>query len=208
MSPSAGRLAQAAASDDEESLVAALRDGNERAFSQVVRTHGPRMYAMAMRLLADEEAARDALQEAFLSVHRSVAAFQGKSALATWLHRIVVNASLQQLRKKARRPEVSLEEEIPKFDELGFLVGPTKENPASVEELLQRSDIRELVRRSIDGLPDACRVVLVLRDLEGYDTAATAELLGVSISATKVRLHRARTALRKKLEPVLTEAGS
>lgn len=166
------------------------------------------MHATAKRLLRDDEAAREALQDAFLSVHRNIGGFEGRSGLPTWLHRIVVNASLQVLRKAERRPEASLDEEMPKFDGLGYLIGPTTQTPASIEELLQRDAVCELVRRSIDELPDRYRVVVVLRDLEGYDTAETARLLGITTSAAKVRLHRARTALRKRLEPVLTEVSS
>lgn len=188
---------------DESVLVAALRAGDDRAFAHLVRSYGPRMLTTARRLLQDPEAAREALQDAFLSVHRSIAGFESRSRLSTWLHRLVVNAALNKVRKAARRPEASLQEEMPKFDNLGYLIGPTTATEQSAEQLLQRASVRDLVRQSIESLPECHRTVLLLRDIEGCDTAEAARLLEISVSAAKVRLHRARTALRKRLEPVL-----
>lgn len=190
---------------DEPTLVAALRSGDDRAFAHLVRSYGPRMFATAQRLLQDPEAAREALQDAFLAVHRSIAGFESRSSLSTWLHRLIVNASLNNVRKAARRPEASLQDEMPKFDHLGYLVGPTTATEQSVEQLLQRASVRELVRQSIESLPECHRTVLLLRDIEGCDTAEAARLLDISVSAVKVRLHRARTALRKRLEPIFQE---
>lgn len=185
---------------EEEALVAALKAGDEDAFESVVRTHGPRLLAVARRILRNDEDARDALQEAFLSVHRSIGRFEGGSQLGTWLHRIVVNAALMRMRSERRRPAQSIESLLPTFQEDGHQTTPSKpwlETPSLAESL----ETQELVRTAIESLPDDFRNVLMVRDIEGLDTAETAVMLGISQGAVKTRLHRARQALRTQLDP-------
>lgn len=189
---------------DEMSLVSALRAGEETAFAELVRGYGGRMLAVAKRLLRDEDEARDVVQEAFLSAFRSIGRFEGSARLSTWLHRIVVNCALMKLRSRQRKPEEPIEELMPRFLEDGHRVdhfAPGWEEPVDV--LLQRKEVCFLVRRSIDRLPATYRTVLLCRDIEGLDTAEVAALLGISENAVKVRLHRARQALRELLDPHL-----
>jgi RNA polymerase sigma-70 factor (ECF subfamily) len=186
-------------------LVEALRRGDADAFEALVRREGVRMLAAARRLLGSEEDARDAVQEAFLQVHRNVGEFQGESRISTWLHRIVVNAALMKLRSRRRKPEQQLDELLPQFDEGGRWLRPIAGWERPSEELLESAETRALVRRAIDQLPPAYREVLMLRDIEELDTEETARMLGVSLNAVKVRLHRARQALRTLLERELCE---
>lgn len=163
------------------------------------------MLAVARRFLRNEEDARDAVQEAFVSAFRSIPRFEAGSKISTWLHRIVVNAALMRLRSRRRKPEESIEELLPGYLEDGHRANPGPRWPETAEESLQRAETRALVRRSIDDLPDTYREVLLLRDIEGFDTSESATLLGVTPNAIKVRLHRARQALRELLEPHLGE---
>jgi len=192
----------------ETALVARLRAGDETAYAELVRTQGGRMLAVARRLLRNEDDAADAVQEAFVSAFRAIASFEGGARLSTWLHRIVVNAALMKLRTRSRRPEVSIEELLPKFFEDGHHVDEPAEwrSPAQLDAL-ERQETRQLVREQIDQLPADYRTVLMLRDIEGLDTKETAELLGVTPNAAKIRLHRARLALRTLLDPHMRSRG-
>lgn len=185
---------------DDRELVAALRRGDADAFATVVRVHGQRLLATARRMLGDEHDARDCLQETFLSAFKAVGTFESKSRLTTWLHRIAVNHALMKLRSRRGRPEVCIDDLLPRFTLDGHHVeAPTTWGTESIE-LLERRESRELLWRAIDQLPDAYREVVVLRDIEGLSTEATGELLGVSANAAKIRLHRARQALRMLLD--------
>jgi RNA polymerase sigma-70 factor (ECF subfamily) len=192
---------------DETELLARLRAGDDGAYEWLVRSYGARLLAVAARFLRNEEDARDTLQEAFISAFRSLEGFQGGSRLSTWLHRIVVNQALMKLRSRRRAPESSIEDLLPKFLEDGHQVHPSLEWRESAETELARAETRDLVRSCIDQLPESHRTVLLLRDIEDLDTAQTARLLGVTENAVKIRLHRARQALRTLLETVSPRAA-
>ena len=195
--------APAAAGTEERELLGRLRSGDEAAFEALVAQHGGWMLALARRILRDDEEARDAVQEAFLLAFRALDRFEGQSRLGTWLHRIVVNAALMRLRRRRSRPEESIEPFLPTFHADGHSATVYGDWPEIADEILDRKENAELVRRTIDSLPETYRTVLLLRDLEELETAETAELLGVTANAVKIRLHRARQALREKLDPVM-----
>jgi len=195
-------LGVAAASDDRP-LLARLRSGEAAAFEELVRSAGPRLLAVARRMLRNEEDARDAVQEAFLSAFKALDGFDGHCQLVTWLHRIAVNAALMKLRRARRRPESPIEDLLPDFDETGHHLSSIEPwRPQPLAEL-EREEVRSSVRAAIDRLPDSYRTVLLLRDLEEMSTEETARVLGLSANAVKVRLHRARQALRTVLDPIL-----
>lgn len=194
--------------DDEATLVAQLRAGDEAAFEQVVRAYGGRLLAVARRIVGNEEEARDVVQDAFLNAFRSLDKFEGHAKLSTWLHRIAVNAALMRLRTRKRKPEQSIESLLPAFMEDGHYEERFKSWDEPVDKLMERAETRELVRKQIDALPEGYRTVLVLRDIEGLDTEETANVLGLSVNATKIRLHRARQALRTMLAPHFGSAVS
>ena len=193
----------------EVDFVARLRAGDETAYAELVRTQGGRMLAVARRLLRSDDDAADAVQDAFISAFRAIASFEGGARLSTWLHRIVVNAALMKLRTRSRRPEVSIDDLLPKFYEDGHHVDEPGEwkSPAQLDAL-ERRETRNLVREQIDKLPEDYRTVVMLRDIEGLDTKETAELLGVTPNAAKIRLHRARLALRTLLDPFMRARGT
>ena len=192
---------------DESELVARLRTGDEAAFETLVRSQSGRMLAVARRYLSEDDA-QDAVQDAFVSVTRAIEKFEGNARLSTWLHRIVVNAALMKLRARKRRPEDSIEELLPRFLEDGHQANPARPWRESVQDSLERQEVRTLVRAKIDELPESYRTVLMLRDVDELDTQETAEALGISTTNVKVRLHRARQALRTLLDPHFREDAS
>ena len=201
-------MASAAPVDNESTLVAQLRAGDEQAFEQVVRLYGGRLLAVARRIVGTEEDARDAVQDAFLNAFKSLDRFEGNAKLSTWLHRIVVNAALMKLRTRKRKPEQSIETLLPGFLEDGHHEERFKSWDEPIDKLMERAENRAMVRKQIDALPEGYRTVLVLRDIEGLDTEETAKVLGLSVNATKIRLHRARQALRTMLAPHFRSAAS
>jgi RNA polymerase sigma-70 factor (ECF subfamily) len=176
-------------------LVARLKAGDEEAFAEVVRTLGGRMLAVARRFMKDDDAARDVVQDAFLSAFRAIQGFDGQAQLSTWLHRIVVNAALMRLRARQRRPEQSIEPLLPVFQDDGHHAEPVASWAESAERALERQEMRALVRAAIADLPDSYRIVLMMRDIDDLSTRDAADALGITENAVKLRLHRARQAL-------------
>jgi len=158
------------------------------------------MLATARRFLHDEHDAQDAVQEAFASAFRALDKFNGDALFSTWLHRIVVNAALVQLRFRLRRGEQPIEPLMPRFDQDGEWIDEPATWTDATESILERRDSREMVRRCIERLPDKYRSVLLLRDIEELDTDETARSLATTANTVKVRLHRARQALKALLE--------
>ncbi len=179
----------------EAQLIEGLRRGDDDAFEQLVRQYGGRLLAIARRMLRNEEDARDAVQEAFLSAFRALPTFRADAKLSTWLHRIVMNAALMKLRAAHRRPEVRIESLLPVFDEDGEWAQEVKPLAITVEDVLVSKETCALVRACIERLPASYREVMILRDIEELDTAEVAALLRMSTNAVKIRLHRARQAL-------------
>jgi len=170
---------------------------------QMVRDNIGWMLALAQRILGDRALAEDAVQDAFQNAFRALDGFQERSSLKTWLHRITVNASLGILRRRKRLAEESIDDYLPEFDQNGCRVEAAWPHLAGVDEIMNSDRLRSLVNSGIDCLPDTYRIVLQLRDIEEYDTREVASMLGISESNVKVRLHRARSTLKKRLEPIL-----
>jgi RNA polymerase sigma-70 factor (ECF subfamily) len=180
---------------DTDDLLLRLKRGDPQAFEELVRRYSGRLLRAARRILMSEEDARDAVQDAFMAAFRAVAGFEASARLSTWLHRIVVNASLMKLRTRRRKPEEDIESLLPRFAADGHQAEP------SVPWTEPRAELRTIVRDAVGRLPEIYRTVLVLRDLEELSTEETAEMLGASPNAVKIRLHRARQALRTLLDP-------
>ena len=161
------------------------------------------MLKLAERLLGARALAEDAVQDAFISAFGALARFEGRSSLKTWLHRITVNAALAKLRQAKRRAEHSIDADLPEFDQYDCRIEAPWHYLAPLEDVIENEDLRSTVNTFINTLPDSYRIVLQLRDIEGYDTSEVAEQLDISEANVKVRLHRARAALKKQLEPIL-----
>jgi RNA polymerase sigma-70 factor, ECF subfamily len=189
----------------ETDLLSRLRAGDEDAFAHLVRQNTGRMLTLARGFLHCEDTAADAVQDAFLSAFKSLDRFEGNSSLGTWLHRIVVNVCLMKIRSKSRRKTYSIEELLPTFDETGHHVQPVAPLSENGYERMASDESKAQVRACINQLPEDYRAVLVMRDIEEFDTEQTAAILGLNPGAVKTRLHRARQALRTLLKPFMED---
>jgi RNA polymerase sigma-70 factor (ECF subfamily) len=187
---------------DDPQLVAALRAGDLTAFEKIVREHARPLLAVARRLLRNDDDAREAVQDAFVSAFRSCGRFEGSSRISTWLHRIVVNACLMRLRTQRRRVEVSIDDWLPRFLPDGHHEASFIDWSNAAHAMIEQEETCALVRRCIDQLPDAYRTVLLMHDIEGIPVHEVATALDISSNAVHIRLHRARQALRTLLDPV------
>ncbi|WP_033291433.1 RNA polymerase sigma factor SigM [Amycolatopsis jejuensis] len=175
-----------AAAPTDADLIAAHAAGDPHAFSELVRRHRDRMWAVALRTLRDPEEAADALQEAFISAFRAAGKFRAESQVTTWLHRIVVNACLDRIRRRQARPTVPL-------PETGL------NEPAAPGDSMSQKETSLLVRQALDELPEDQRAPIVLVDVEGYSVAETAKMLGIAEGTVKSRCARGRGKLAKVL---------
>src|SRR5229473_1590296 len=182
---------------DELTLVQAAKRGDISAFEQLVKRYDRNVFRIAQHITQNREDAEDVVQDAFLKAYTNLAQFQGQSKFYTWLVRIAVNEALMKLRR--RRPErtVSLDEEVKtEEDSLPREVADWSPNP---EQQYSQAEMREILSKTIQGLPPGFRTVFVLRDVEGLSTEETAAALDLSIPAVKSRLLRARLQLRERL---------
>lgn len=185
-------------------LVARLKAGDGRAYEDVIRELGGRMLATAVRMLSNEDDAKEAVQDAFLSAFRNIQNFDEKSKFGTWLHRILINACLMKLRTRRRKPASSLNELAERVNDGNHSELPIaswrEKNPDELDE-----ETRSRVREELQHLSDEHRTIIMLRDIEELNTEETAAVLGISTSAVKTRLHRARLALRERLSKYFIE---
>ena len=181
--------------NQDAALLSRLRSGDAAAFESLVRENQGPLYGLLARLTGDPDEALDLVQETFLRAFRGMAAFRGESAVRTWLHRIAMNVFLNE-RRGPRQETVdlqTLEELSPSWWDRWNGRAPDPEQVAASREESQR------LGRIIARLPEGYRAVLLLRDREEYRAHEVAEMLGISVSAVKNRLHRARMFVRKEL---------
>jgi RNA polymerase sigma-70 factor, ECF subfamily len=190
---------------EDPAVVAGVRAGDLATFERLVREHGGVLLAVARRILRNDDEAKEAVQDAFVSAFRSCGRFQGGSRVSTWLHRIVVNACLMRLRHRHRQREVSIDAWLPNFLPDGHHEAAFVDWSNEAYERLEREEVRAAVRACIDQLPDTYRTVLVMRDIEDVAVTDIAAALEISDQAVHMRLHRARQALRTLLDPIFRE---
>jgi RNA polymerase sigma-70 factor (ECF subfamily) len=168
-------------------LLRAHVEGDPHAFAELVRRHRDRLWAVAIRTIGDREDAADAVQDALLSAHRAAARFRGESAVTTWLHRIVVNACLDRMRRRQAHPTVPLPDGTHSDD------GPPR-GPEPAAPILDH-DTALVVRQALAALPIEQRAALVLVDVQGYPVLEAAEILGVAEGTIKSRCARGRARM-------------
>ena len=178
-------------------LVNQARQGDVQAFEKLVKQYDRQVFRIAQHITQNREDAEDVVQDAFLKAYEKLDQFQGNSKFYTWLVRIAVNESLMRLRKRRTGRMVSIDEDVE--TEEGSMPRDLAEWRPDPEMLYGQSELAEILRKTIQGLPPGFRVVFVLRDVEGLSTEETAETLGLSVPAVKSRLLRARLQLRERL---------
>lgn len=178
----------------------AVLRGDRKAFEQLVHQESPRLFRVIVRIVRDEDEARSVMQETFLQAYLRLHSFRRESKLTTWLYAIGINLARASLRKTRRYDlleEADIERLQPSFSKGMYAQKYETWNP---HKLAERSDRRRIVRQAIDQLPPDYRLVVILRDLEQLSTTEAARILEISEGALRVRLHRARQALRALLE--------
>ena len=192
------------AATEELALVQAAKRGEVSAFEQLVKRYDRNIFRIAQHITQNREDAEDVTQDAFLKAYENLEQFQGNSKFYTWLVRIAVNESLMKLRRRRTDRTVSLDEDIKtEEDTMPREVADWSPNP---EQLYKQGELKEILRKTIQGLPASFRTVFVLRDVEGLSTEETAEALNLSIPAVKSRLLRARLQLRERLNKYFRKA--
>ena len=187
---------------EDRTLIAASRGGDPSALEALVRAHQGRVYSFAMRMCRNVEDAKDILQETFLGMVRSIKEFREESKFTTWLYRIASNACLKKRRRGVHDPapeqELSLDELMPRRDAEGRRP-EIADWSGDAERALLQGELSERMEAAIDKLPREYKIVLVLRDVEGFSAEETAGMLKLSVPAVKSRLHRARVFVRREL---------
>lgn len=186
---------------DDSQLLNALRQRDPTAFAQLFEMYSDKVYRLAFGLLEDENEAEGVVQDAFMRLLERLDQFEGRSKLGTWLYRIAYNLSIDRLRK--RQPMLNLmdesdDESIP----VPAVLTDWREAP---EAWLDSSELSAELDRAIAGLPAKLKAVFILREIEGASTEECAQVLGITESAAKVRLHRARLLLREHLAAYVME---
>lgn len=191
---------------DESALLASARRGDLDAFNALVLAYQTQIYNLAYRVLDDEAAAADATQQTFISAYRHIGGYRGGSFRA-WLLRIATNACYDELRRRKRRPAVSLDrlearpdgQSSPETLLATSLLAGDAESP---EAQVARRELAEAIQRCLDALPDEQRLVVVMADVQGYDYAEIAGAVNAALGTIKSRLSRARARLRDCLQSV------
>jgi RNA polymerase sigma-70 factor (ECF subfamily) len=196
--------------DPDIDLLRRARAGDFKAFEQLVDRLQSRVYGLALRMLGEPHDAEDVTQQTFLSLVEHLHEFREESTFRAWVLRIAANHALKRLRKCRGLPTVSLSGADDAEESYGDIphpevIAPWRDNPV---ELAQRREIRELIDQALRELDEKHRLVFILRDVEGFSIQETAAMLGISEANVKVRLLRARLALREKLTRILGDEAA
>ena len=188
----------------EAELVSLAQAGHREAFAAIMQRCNQRLFRVARGVVRDDAEAEDVVQEAYLRAFAKLDSFRAEAAILTWLTRITLNEAKERLRR--RRPTVDVET----LDTMGAQVILFPTGGGSPEQDASRAEIRRLLEEAVDDLPEAFRIVFIMREIEGCSVEETAENLGIVAATVKTRLHRAKTLLRaaldRKLASALTEA--
>lgn len=179
----------------DEELVARSMGGDVDSFNQLVIRWERPIYALAYRVIGREEDARDVVQETFLRAFRSIGGFKGQAKFSSWIYRIALNLCRDWIRKKKRTPVMQAPEGVDVI-EMAADVGPTE----SIEDMVARKAMSEVVARAMAVLPDEQRTALILKEYQGLTFQEIADLLGCPLSTVKTRLYQGLLVVRRELE--------
>ena len=184
----------------EEELLEALRRQDISAAEHLVSTYGHRVYRLAVGITGNREDAEEAVQDAFWTVIRKIGTFRRRAALGSWIYRIAANAAYHTRRSSVRRrPEIRLDEILPRFHEDGSYAEPIVDWSAELDDPAVQGELRHVLTSALQELPDHYRAVIILNDVEVMPMAEVAECLGITVPTARGRVHRARLFLRHRL---------
>ena len=187
--------------DTEKLLISKIKKGDILAFEELMSSYEKRAYNIALRIMSNEEDAKDAAQEAFIKIFRSIKNFREESSFSTWLYRIVTNTCLDELRKRKRTESMPLEMTYENEKGVAYVeIGADRETP---EDVFGRIERQQIVHSAIDSLSEDYKTVIVLRDIQGFGYAEIASILNCPIGTVKSRINRARNMLKDRLRKQL-----
>ena len=190
---------QSAAASDEVQLVERARAGDLEAFEELLGCHQQRVMGVVLSILKEPMDTEEVAQDVFLTVFEKIDHFRGDSSFSTWLHRVAVNAALMRRRKSKADRSVPLDDVMPSFDERGHLAVDIADWSQQAGDPVLAREAGEVIEAAVEKLDEMYRTVFALRDVQGFSTEETAEILELSVPAVKSRLHRARLFLRREL---------
>jgi RNA polymerase sigma-70 factor, ECF subfamily len=193
-------------SGKESGMIAAILAGDKEQYHELIRPYERLVYNMALTYLKNEEDAEDVAQETFIRAFRKLSTFRDESKFSTWLISIALNEARNRLRRQTAFRFDSLDS--PPEDEAAASPLPLRDWREIPSETLEREETRKLLQQAVEMLPEMYRQIFLLRDVEELSVNDTAEVLNISISSVKVRLHRARMMLQRQLAPRLKAIGS
>jgi RNA polymerase sigma-70 factor, ECF subfamily len=208
--PAAGSLPGPSVSDEaaieDRALLDRAQVGDVEAFESLVERHKDRLFGLALRMTRSEADAAEVVQDTFLAAYQNLKRFRGEAAFGSWVHRIAANNALMRLRHQ-RVVEAATEELLaPEFTERGSLAEvPEVDWSRRADEKVLDEELGRAIRQGTDALPEGYREVFLLKDVEGVPDEEIAEMMGISVPAVKSRLHRARLALREKIDAFYKE---
>jgi len=189
-----------AAGPDLTDVIERLKSGDQQALETIFNLYSVKLYNIALRILGQPADTEEVIQDVFWTVYRKAKSFQGNSQFSTWLYRLTVNAALGKIRRRKSSKEVDYEEYMPKFQADGHhVVRPVIDWSDNLDEQYSKHELQEVLGKALNELKPLDKSVVVLSDLEGLSDKEIAVSLGLSVSAVKTRLHRARLFLRGKL---------
>ena len=189
----------------EPELVALARRGNESAIRMIVQRYNRRLYRVARAVLRDDAEAEDVVQETYMKALANLGSFRHDAALATWLTRIALNEALGRRRRRNRRTDIEALDASERA-EGSLIMFPVPLAPSNPEIEVSRRQVRDLLEKAVDALPEPFRIVFVLRDIEDLSIEETAKQLDLKPQTVKTRLHRARRLIRGRLDKALASA--
>jgi RNA polymerase sigma-70 factor (ECF subfamily) len=195
ISPRRARTAEA-----DTMLITRLQAGDQGALEETFNLYSAKLYNIAHRILVDAADTEEVIQDVFWTVYRKARSFQGNSQFSTWLYRLTVNTALGKIRRRKKNKEVEYDEFLPQFQKDGHhLVRPVVDWSDTLDEKYAEHEIHQLLGKNLDQLKPVDKSIIVLSDLEGLSDKEIAAAVGLTVSAVKTRLHRARLFLRGKL---------
>lgn len=185
---------------DEIDMIRRLQAGDERALEAIFNRYSTRLYNLAHRILGDVADAEEVIQDVFWTAFRKAESFRGNSQLSTWLYRLTVNAALGRLRRRKAQKQIQYEEYLPRFENDGHhKVRPVIDWSETLDQRYARREIHLLLQAAVNELRALDKAVVVMSDMDGMSDREIAAALGLTVSAVKTRLHRARLFVRGKL---------